>query len=123
MRGVGLWKNHKPMRKGMDKTGLLNKFMTRGYFLVDVCGTPVDKMMNNERNRFVQDGLVGLTRELRKTNPGQIIIVKTSIYDKVKGAIDKGGYRGKLRNVKRPIPFPSHGSQSVYRRRVSKYLR
>src|ERR671925_2069621 len=50
MRALGLWKVGLPMRKGVDKKSLLTEFQSRGYFLVDVCGSPVDKMETGDRN-------------------------------------------------------------------------
>jgi hypothetical protein len=122
MRALGFWKVGKPMRKGWDKKDLLEKFMSRGYYLIDVCATPVDKMGGRQRLSKVEQGLAPLVREIRRLDPGRILVVKVSIYEKVRDAIVKAGLTKTLLN-RTAIPFPSHGNQGKYRSRLNYYLR
>lgn len=110
------------MRKGWDKRDLLEKFMSRGCYVIDVCGTPVDKMGGRQRLSKVEQGLAPLVREIRRLDPERILVVKVSIYAKVRDAIVRAGLTKRLLN-RIPIPFPSHGNQGKYRRCLNYYLR
>jgi hypothetical protein len=46
--------------------------------------------------------------------PERIVIVKTSIFDLVKDALETVGFGEKVLN-KRALPFPSYGHQRIYR--------
>ncbi len=122
MRALGFWKIGVPMRKGLDKTRMLHRFKSRGCYLIDVCGTPVDKLRRRDRNSRVEQGLGSLVKEIKRLNPERIVVLKVSIYRRVKTAILNAGLTAKLANRK-PIPFPSHGNQKMYRARLGTYLR
>ncbi len=122
MRALGFWKVGVPMRKDMDKTGLLGEFRSRGFYLIDVCGTPVDKLPPTLRSKRVVQGLEPLLEQVRRLRPRRVLVVKVSIYDKVKAALAAAGFAGRLVN-RRPIVFPSHGNQEKYRRQLRNYLR
>lgn len=95
--------------------------MSNGYYVIDVCGTPVDKLHETKRDLKVEHGLDPLVREIKRLNPDRILVVKVSIYEKVKSAILKAGLAARLVNQE-PIPFPSHGNQGAYRRRLVTHL-
>ena len=122
MRALGFWKIGVPMRKNMDKTALLGKFRSRGYYLIDVCGTPVDKLPAMLRSKQVRQGLESLIERVRRLRPERVLVVKVSIYDKVKVALAAAGLSSRLVN-RGPIVFPSHGNQAQYRRQLRNYLR
>ncbi|HZY94439.1 MAG TPA: hypothetical protein VFE98_06195 [Candidatus Bathyarchaeia archaeon] len=122
MRALGFWKIGVPMRKNMDKTGLLGKFRSRGFYLIDVCGTPVDKLPAKLRSKRVEQGLEPLLEQVKRLGPSRILVVKVSIYYKVKAALAAAGFASRIVN-RGPILFPSHGNQGKYRRQLRNYLR
>jgi len=122
MRAVGLWPMKEIMRKGVDKNPLLESFQSKGFFLIDTCSYPVDKLSNSERRRAVLDGTPGVVQMVSELTPNGIIIVKSNIYEPVKHALESGGFAGKILN-QRPLGFPSHGRQEPYRKRINDILR
>ena len=122
MRAVGLWPAKEIMKKDVDKQALLENFRSKGFFLVDACSYPVDKLRDNERNRAILDGTARVVQMVSKLNPDGIIIVKSNIYAPVKRALESSGFAGKILNQK-PLPFPSHGRQQSYRKKINDILR
>ena len=122
MRAVGLWPAGEIMKKGIDKQPLLERFQSKGFFLIDTCSYPVDKLPDGQRRRAIIDGTSSVLQMVSELNPNGIIIVKSNIYDPVKDALESSGFAGKILN-QRPLPFPSHGRQQSYRKRISDILR
>lgn len=122
MTAVGLWPAKETMKKGVDKQSMLESFQLRGFFLIDTCAVPVDKLKDRERKRAILEGTSGVVELVSELNPNGIIIVKSNIYDPVKRALESIGFAGKILNRK-PLPFPSHGRQQSYRKRISDILR
>jgi hypothetical protein len=122
MRAVGLWPEREIMKKGVDKQPLLERFRSKGFFLIDTCSYPVDKLPHRERRRAILDGAAGLGQLISELNPKGIIIVKSNIYDPVKRVLESNGFAGKILN-QRPLPFPSHGRQQTYRKKIGDMLR
>ena len=122
MRAIGLWPDKEIMKKGVDKQPLLERFRSKGFFLIDTCSYPVDKLPDRERRRAILDGTSGLEQLVSELNPNGIIIVKSNIFDPVKRVLESSGFAGKILNRK-PLPFPSHGRQRSYRKKISGMLR
>ena len=122
MRAVGLWPEKEIMRKGVDKQPLLERFRSKGFFLIDTCSYPVDKLPDRERRRAILDGTSGAVQLVSELNPDGIIIVKSNIYEPVKHALETWGLAEKILNQK-PLPFPSHGRQQSYRKQISNIMR
>jgi hypothetical protein len=122
MRAVGMWPSKVVMKKGVDKRPLLQSFRSKGFFLIDTCSHPVDKLKDRERKRAILEGTSGVVELVSKLNPNGIIIVKSNIYDPVKRALESSGFAGKILNQK-ALPFPSHGRQQSYRKGISDILR
>jgi hypothetical protein len=122
MRAVDIWPSKEVMKKGVDKRPLLQSFRSKGFFLIDTCSHPVDKLPDRQRKRAIMDGTSNLVQMVSELNPNAIIIVKSNIYEPVKHALDSGGFDGKILNRK-PLPFPSHGRQQSYRKRINDILR
>jgi hypothetical protein len=122
MRAVGIWPSKVVMKKGVDKRPLLQSFRSKGFFLIDTCSHPVDKLKDRERKRAILEGTSGVLELVSELNPNGVIIVKSNIYDPVKRALESSGFAGKILNQK-PLPFPSHGRQQSYRKRISDILR
>jgi hypothetical protein len=122
MRAVGIWPLKEVMKKGLDKRPLLQSFRSKGFFLIDTCAHPVDKLKDKERKHAILEGTSGVVELVSELNPNGIIIVKSNIYDPVKHALESSGFAGKILNQK-PLPFPSHGRQQSYRQKINDILR
>jgi hypothetical protein len=122
MRAVGIWPAKEIMKRGVDKQPLLERFRSNGFFLIDTCPYPVDKLKDSERKRAILDGTSGVVKLVSELNPSGIIIVKSNIYDPVKRALECSGFARKILN-QRPLAFPTHGKQQSYRKRINHILR
>jgi hypothetical protein len=114
MKAVGLWPRNEPMRRGVDKAPMLRRFQSMGFYLLDTCIFPVDKLTRPERRRTVLSQTPRLLKEVREANPDHILIVKSSIFNPVSNALRESGLWTRVLNTG-PVPFPSHGNQSKYR--------
>jgi hypothetical protein len=114
MKTLGLWPQNAPMRKGVEKKPMLQRFQSMGFYLLDSSKHPVDKMPNRARREAIQDQLPRLVGDVRRADPANIVIVKSSIFGPVKSALEGAGFGSRVLN-NRPIPFPSHGNQQKYR--------
>ncbi|MEM2102127.1 MAG: hypothetical protein QXM22_01270 [Candidatus Bathyarchaeia archaeon] len=121
MKAIGLFPEDKRMQRGFDKRPLLKEFQRRGFFLIDVSYKPVNSMTRRKRRLVIREAIPRLVAETVELNPERIIIVKASIYDDVKDALEKAGFAAKILN-KRTLPFPSHGHQKVYRQMLRGFL-
>jgi len=114
---VGIWPENSAMHKGMDKRPYLSQFESKGYFLIDTCELPVDKLDNARRRQRIRKGALRITGEVRALEPENVLIVKANVFGPVRDELEKAGLGGRILN-KQPIPFPSHGWQSKYRTQV-----
>ena len=109
------------MRRGVDKDPMLRGFQSMGFYLLDSSTDPVDKMQNRARKEAIQDQLPRLVEDVKRAHPPSIVIVKSSIFEPVKSALEEAGFGSRVLNHQ-PIPFPSHGSQQVYRAMMKRLL-
>ncbi len=121
MRGLGLWPDHKTMRKDFDKRRLLKQFQSMGCFLIDSSHSPVDKLRSLERNTRVLREIPRLLRKIEKLKPGRIVIVKKNVFMLVRPELEKRHLATRVLN-KKFLPFPSHGHQPEYRKRLRRLL-
>ncbi len=121
MKAVGIWPDDDKMRRGMDKRPYLNEFRSKGYFLLDTCELPIDKLGNAGRREAVNQGALRVVGEVKQLRPKNILIVKSNVFQPVKNELEKSGLGGRILN-KEAIPFPSHGWQSKYRSQVRHLL-
>ena len=121
MKTLGLWPQNSPMRGGIDKTPMLRDFQSMGFYLLDSSSYPVDKMRDRARREAIRDELPRLMEDVRRVNPPNIVIVKSSIFEPVKSVLEEAGFGPRVLNNK-PIPFPSHGNQQGYRTRMKRLL-
>jgi hypothetical protein len=122
MKAVDLWPKNEPMCKGVDKRSMLRRFQSMGFYLLDTCDSPVDKLRPVERREAVLQQIPRLVKDVIKVNPSHIFIVKSSIFNPVSQALKEYGFLPRLRNV-RPVPFPSHGNQRLYRSMLRRPVR
>jgi len=119
MKALALFpENGRKMQKDFDKVPLLKEFQSRGFFVVDASYSPVDKIpKSRERKRIIIRDIPRLVNETMKLNPEKIIIIKKSIFEPARKALEQAGFSEKILN-KAPLPFPSHGHQRTYRMRL-----
>jgi hypothetical protein len=114
MKALEFWPEDKPMRRGVDKRSILRRFQSMGFYLLDTCVFPVDKLRPIERRSAVLSQTPRLINDVIKANPLHIFIVKSSIFNPVGIALSEAGLSTRVLNTG-PVPFPSHGNQRVYR--------
>jgi hypothetical protein len=102
------------MRRDVDKRSMLRRFQSMGFYLLDTCVFPVDKLRPRERRKAVLSQTPRLINDVIKVNPPHIFIVKSSIFNPVSVALREAGLLTRVLNTG-PVPFPSHGNQRVYR--------
>jgi hypothetical protein len=114
MKALELWPRNEPMPKGVDKRTMLRRFQSMGFFLLDTCVFPVDKLQPFERREAVLSQMPRLINDVLDVDPGRILIVKSSIFTPVRVALTNAGLSARVLNTG-PVPFPSHGNQRTYR--------
>jgi hypothetical protein len=114
MKALELWPRNKPMRKGVDKGPMLRSFQSMGFYLLDTCIFPVDKLPLSERRIAVLSQTPRLVKDVTEANPDHILMVKSSIFKPVSNALRESDLWTRVLNTG-PVPFPSHGNQRGYR--------
>ena len=66
--------------------GFLESFRDRGFYLVDLCGRPVDRLDRRRRNKICRDHEDRLSRILNKYRPSAVITMVRSIEANVRRA-------------------------------------
>ena len=122
MKALELWPADRPMRKGCDKRPMLNQFRSLGFFLIDTCELPIDKMPTRLRKLSTFQGASTLSHRVKELDPKRIMIVKKTVFTPVRQALSLAGFEDRVLN-KRALPFPSHGNQKKYRSTIRRLLR
>ena len=122
MKALDLWPRNEPMRKGVDKRTMLRRFQSMGFFLLDTCVLPVDKLRPLERRKAVESQTRRLVTDVIEADPAHVLIVKSSIFTPVRIALRSAGLWARVLNTGR-VPFPSHGNQRTYRSLLRRALR
>jgi len=115
MKALRLWPIDRPMRKGCDKRPMLEHFRSLGFFLIDTCELPVDKMPPGQRRLSTAQGAMTLPNRVKRLGPAGILIVKKTVFSPVRQALSIAGFEDRILN-KKSLPFPSHGNQRRFRR-------
>src|SRR6266571_1388302 len=121
MKALSLWPLGHPLRKGLDKTGLLEEFRSRGFFLIDTCERPVDKLSRRARRMLIVQEASGLASRAKDLDPVSIVIVKKTVYRPVRHTLERVGLGDRILNDE-PLPFPSHGNQRRYRLLLKRWI-
>ncbi len=122
MKALGWWGDSVPMHAGMNKAPYLKKFQENGQFLIDLSPAPVNTIRpENERNEVLCNNVGRTIREIGTLNPGNILILKRNVFEILHPAIRKSKFSRRLLN-REFVPFPSHGWQAEYRRRIRGYI-
>jgi hypothetical protein len=122
MKALELWPRDEPMRKGVDKRSMLLRFQSMGFYLLDTCVFPVDKLRSRERRSVILQQTPRLVQDVIRADPLHILIVKSSIFNPVSNALRGSHLWPRVLNTG-PVPFPSHGNQRKYRSMFKQALR
>ncbi len=122
MKALGLWSRSQRMERGIDKRPLLEKFRSKGFFLIDTCELPVDKLPKRERRSAINQGATTLESRVRRLDPSHIAVVKTTVFRPVFEALERAGLGGRVLN-KSALPFPNHGHQRRFRNGVRRFVK
>src|SRR5947208_5317737 len=114
MKALKFWPVDRPMRKGCDKKSMLRRFCSIGFFLIDTCELPVDKLQPRQRRISTIQGASTLPHRVRELDPTRILIVKKTVFKPVRQSLIEAGLGDRILNTK-PLPFPSHGNQRKFR--------
>ena len=114
MKALEFWPIDRPMRRGVDKRSMLNKFRSLGFFLIDICESPVDRLSSRERRIATLEGSMTLPGRVEALRPDRILIVKKTVFTPAIQALSDTGFAPRVLNTE-PLPFPSHGNQKKYR--------
>ncbi|HEX9197528.1 MAG TPA: hypothetical protein VF906_07020 [Candidatus Bathyarchaeia archaeon] len=114
MGALDFWPLDRPMRKGCDKRPMLKRFQSIGFFLIDTCELPVDKLEPRLRRITTNQGALILPHRVRVLDPRRILIVKKTVFKPARQALSEAGLGDRILNRK-PLPFPSHGNQKKFR--------
>ena len=121
MKALKLWPVDRPMRKGCDKRPMLKQFRSLGFFLIDTCELPVDKMSPRRRRLSTIQGASTLPNRVKELDPGRILIVKKTVFNPARHALSIAGFEDRIPS-KRSLPFPSHGNQRRFRRMLRRLV-
>jgi len=114
MKALEFWPSGRPMRKDCDKRSMLREFRSLGFFLIDTCEFPVDKLPPRERRISTIRGAMTLPGRVEALCPDRILIVKKTVFKPAIQALSITGFARRVLNTD-PLPFPSHGNQKKYR--------
>jgi hypothetical protein len=121
MKALELWPVDRPLRKGCDKRPILEQFRSLGFFLIDTCEVPVDKMPPGQRRLSTAQGALTLPNRVKRLDPAGILIVKKTVFSPVSLALSIAGFDNRILN-KNSLPFPSHGNQRKFRRMLRRLV-
>jgi hypothetical protein len=95
-----------------NKAELLARLRDSGVFLIDLKLDPTD------RGSLAAE-VPGLVRRVRRLNPEKIVVIKSSVFDLVRGAFLDAG----LPLVDERVPFPGSGQQRRFETAFARALR
>jgi hypothetical protein len=110
------------MGKGYDKRPMLSQFRSLGFFLIDTCELPIDKLEPRQSRISTVQGASTLPGRVRELDPSRILIVKKTVFNPVKQVLSDAGFGERILNT-RPLPFPSHGNQRKFRLMMRRLVR
>ena len=99
----------------------LESFQELGCYLVDLCGTPVDRLDKEERKRVCAESEVRLARTIRRLQPQTVITVVRSISTNVERAQRRADWVGL--HVSLPYPGRWHHHQVAFEESILPVLR
>jgi hypothetical protein len=89
----------------------LEFFRDCGWYLVDLCGHPVDRLPPVPRAKARREGEAGLSRALRTLRPDFVVVVLRSIRANVRRAARRADWKGELIE----LPYPGRWKANRHR--------
>jgi hypothetical protein len=99
----------------------LDSFCSLGCYLVDLCGEPVDSLIQDARRHACRRGEARLAQKIRTLRPQTIVTVVRSIRTNVSRAKERAGWSG--HHLELPYPGRWHRHRSKFRRLLVPFLR
>ena len=99
----------------------MEEFCSRGFFLIDTCALPVDKLFTKTRVNRIGEGALSIASRVRQLNPGNVVVIKKTVFHPVRDSLARAGLGNKILN-KKPLPFPSHGNQQRFRNQLTRLI-
>lgn len=97
----------------------LEDFKRRGFFLDDLCQTPVNGLLRPERKTLRRKSVPSLAQRIRSHAPAKIICVMMGILPNVQSAAIAASFpTGHIHG----LPFPAMGHQRAYVARLAHML-
>jgi len=115
MNALGIIPETTDIDEGFDKAPFLRQFQSRGFFLIDVVNVPINELPKSEKVQVINDAIPGFVEEVKKLDPRWIIIVRASIFEKVRNSLIAHGLGDRILNTS-AIPFPSGGRPAEFRK-------
>ncbi len=102
------------MANPADKKRLLKKFREEGFFLVDACEFPINKVVEKDKNKAISDNYENLKNRLKKcvSKSTKIILIKKNIHELLVEQLRADGFDVINDDF---INFPSHGNQAIFK--------
>ena len=96
----------------------LRFFMSKGFFLDDLCPEPVNHLPDDERHMICRANTKSLARRIAKYEPIALIVTPKSILDYVTDAMVLSGHE--VQTI--PLPFPSRYRWRSYIEELAAFL-
>ncbi|TMI76424.1 hypothetical protein E6H11_00640 [Candidatus Bathyarchaeota archaeon] len=100
---------------------MLKRFRSIGFFLIDTCELPVDRLQPRQRRISTIQGASTLPHRVRELDPTRILIVKKTVFKPARQSLIEAGLGDRILNTK-PLPFPSHGNQRKFRTMIRRLV-
>jgi hypothetical protein len=105
-----------------DKEKLLLKFRDAGFFLIDACEYPINKMSNGQKRKEILANYPNLKERLKDFVDKQtkIILIKKNVFELLAKRLSDDGFAVINKSF---INFPSHGNQRIFKEKFSSVIK
>src|SRR2546430_5660134 len=121
MKALEFWPIDRPMRKGCDKQPMLRRFRSIGFFLIDTCELPVDKLQPRQRRISTIQGASTLPHRVRELDPTRILIVKKTVFKPARQSLIEAGLGERDLHTK-PMPVPRYRHPRKFRTMIRRLV-
>lgn len=107
----------------INKSDGLENFAKRGHLIVDAVYEPINNLRKNERDKIIIREYCALIEDLKRlitSNRVKIILIKANICSLLENRLLNNGFN--VRNNHLIIPFPSHGWQKEFCKKIRRFL-
>ena len=104
---------------GIDSSNFLEYFRDNGFYLDDLCLTPINGLSNSDRKRCRKRGIYSLAERLKIYQPEVIISTPLAIRSEVVKSIELSGQNPRSFH----IPFAGNGQQNKFVEQLSDIIK